>query len=304
MSFDRSAQQAARIEIATDQMARLGGVSTPLVTHSAHAAGPRTIVRCAVTDGRAGFRSRRSNSAFVATACSAAHPLLEQLIVEGDFGDATEVTLRVAAATGERMAIVDNVSRAVKVPDDVRIVAAADPTGHITETVAGRQWRISANSFFQTSHVGAEALVAEVTEMAGETTGPVVDFYAGVGLLGGAAAPDRLIASVESNPSSSADAAYNLEPDVSVDTVRVERWRGQSASLVIADPARRGLAADGVDAVRRTQATSLILASCDPASLGRDTGLLRGDGWAHVRSVVVDMFADTSRLEVVSLFSR
>lgn len=303
-SLDRPAQRLARVDIAAEQLERLGGVPSARVAHSDLPSGPRTTIRAAVTDGRAGFRSRRSSNSFVAQSCERAHDLVEDLLVNGDFGDSTEVTLRVGAQTGERMAIVNNVSRAVTLPSDVRIVAAVNPTGHVTEIVAGKQWRISAASFFQTSQRGAEALVAEVTSMITDTTGPVVDFYAGVGLLGGAAAPDRLVASVESNPSSSADAGHNLDDEVSVDNVRVERWRGPGASVVIADPARRGLGVAGADAVARTSATSLILVSCDPASLGRDAGLLTDAGWTHDRSVVVDMFADTSRLEVVSRFDR
>ena len=85
---------------------------------------------------------------------------------------------------------------------------------------------------------------------------------------------------------------------------RVERWSPTTFSTVIADPARRGLGKDGVTLVEGTSATHVVLVSCDPASLGRDAGLLAAQGWVHQRAEVIDMFPDTSRLEVVSTFTR
>jgi len=47
-----------------------------------------------------------------------------------------------------------------------------------------------------------------------------------------------------------------------------------------------------------------VLVSCDPASLGRDAGLLAGAGFRHVGSTLVDLFPNTSHVEVVSGFVR
>jgi len=304
------AQRRYKLGIVVEQLRRLGGLDEPSVRTVDHEPGTRTTVRCAVTDGRAGYRARRSEAAFVAQECRAAHPLLEELIVGCDFGDATEVTLRVAAATGERLVVTDGSIERVRVPPQVqdtgalRVVSDSDPgDAAIVEHVAGRPWRISAKSFFQTSHTGAEALVDSVARRLGGS-GSVVDLYAGVGLLGGAAVPDRLACAVESNPSSVADARHNLGDDVQVVQSRVERWKAESFDAVIADPARRGLGADGVAVVERTGADALVLVSCDPASLGRDTALLVEQGWRHDGSDVIDMFPDTSRIEVVSGFTR
>ncbi|MEJ7583979.1 MAG: hypothetical protein WKF43_07800 [Acidimicrobiales bacterium] len=44
--------------------------------------------------------------------------------------------------------------------------------------------------------------------------------------------------------------------------------------------------------------------SCDPASLGRDAALLVGAGYQYVGSVMVDLFAHTAHVEVVSRFVR
>ena len=65
------------------------------------------MARCLVTGGRAGYRQRRSSDGFAADACGATHPELEELIVDGRYGTATEVVLRFAPGTGQRCALVD-----------------------------------------------------------------------------------------------------------------------------------------------------------------------------------------------------
>jgi len=292
-------------DIVAEQLQRLGGVVTPNVFTATSQRGRRTTVRCSVTKGRAGYRGRRSDQTFVAEECGAAHPLLEQLIIEGRFGNATEVTLRVGAATGERLVLTNGDVGAVVVPEGVRVASADNPgDAAIHEEVAGRVWRISAQSFFQTSHEGAEALVAAVGRALHGSTGGIVDLYAGVGLLGGGAAPDRVMCAVESNRSSLGDARHNLGSRVRVEASRVEQWSPTEFKTVIADPARRGLAKDGVSIIDRTGASLLVLVSCDPASLGRDTALLQEQGWRHDQAEVIDMFPDTSRIEAVSTFRR
>jgi len=291
--------------IVVEQLERLGGVDASVVMSTNQVRGRRTTVRCVVVDGRAGYHRRRSDRSFAAESCEAAHPLLEELLVSGRFGNATEVTLRVGAATGEQLVLTNGDPTAVKVAAAVT-VAALDAPGDagIHEIVAGQMWRISARSFFQTSLEGAEALVGAVERALQGAAGPVVDLYAGVGLLGGAAAADRLTMAVESNASSIADARHNLQSSVAVEQARVERWSPLPFGAVIADPARRGLGQDGVAVIDATGASVLALVSCDPAALGRDTALLHERGWRYERGEVIDMFPDTSRIEVVSTFRR
>lgn len=305
MHLGGAQQQSFKEGIVVEQLQRLGNVTSPQVTSPVFDRGHRTTVRCSVVDGRAGYRSRRSDRRFRASECGAADPALEALIINGDFGDATEVTLRVGTGTGERMVITDGDPTRVAVPDDVLVVAAANAgAAAIHYEIAGRRFRVSAQSFFQTSGTGAEALVASVQRSLAGTEGDVVDLYAGVGLLGAGAAYDRVRCAVESNPSSVADAKHNLGNEVQVIGARVERWSPTPFGTVIADPARRGLAADGVAVIDGTGASHLVLVSCDPASLGRDAGLLTAAGWQHQSAEVIDMFPDTSRIEVVSRFVR
>lgn len=299
-------QRRAKVELVGEQLVRLAGLVDPVVDHHPDPPGKRTSARCVVTDGRAGFRRRRSSTGFAATSCQAAHPLLEELIVEGRYGTASEVVLRVAPTTGQRCAIVDRDPSGVRVPPDVAVGVGRHADVAITHRVADRDWRVSAGAFFQTSDRGAETLVAAVGAALAGSAGPIVDLYAGVGLLGGANAErDRLDTVVESNRIACADARHNLDEPARVVAARVERWRpDRSFGAVVADPARAGLRDEGVTVVDACGGDRLVLVSCDPASLGRDASLLAALGWRHHGSVVVDMFADTSSIEVVSRFDR
>ncbi|MHB1931017.1 MAG: class I SAM-dependent RNA methyltransferase, partial [Acidimicrobiales bacterium] len=80
--------------------------------------------------------------------------------------------------------------------------------------------------------------------------------------------------------------------------------RRAPAAAVVADPARPGLGRPGVAAVSATGAGVLVLVSCDPASLGRDAGLLAAGGWRLTSLTLVDAFPHTPHVECVSRFER
>jgi 23S rRNA (uracil1939-C5)-methyltransferase len=317
-ALGHAAQVDAKVELVTDSLVRLGKWREPVV-HAGPALDPfgfRTTLRLAVTDGRAGLRRSASNDVVQLDHCLVAHPLLDELIVEGRFADASYATLRVGAATGERLALVAPGSAGVSLPDDVRVVGAAElaagADAWIHDDVAGRRWRISAGSFFQTRTDGAAALVDVVRTMAADVlardTGVLLDAYSGVGLFAGALLDGRggwRAVTAENDASSVADARVNLaDLDVRIVESSVERMRAPRADLVVADPSRAGLGADAAGVLASTRAARIVLVSCDPAAAGRDVGLLKSRGYRPVESVVVDLFPHTHHTEVVTRFDR
>ena len=69
--------------------------------------------------------------------------------------------------------------------------------------------------------------------------------------------------------------------------------------------ARQSAIDDNLQAIEQAHAIGaplVVLVSCDAASLGRDAGLLAGHGYALEAVTLVDMFPDTSHVEVVSVF--
>lgn len=316
-----AAQPELKRAIVVDALHRLGRLTDPDVRlgPALPATEYRTTLRCVVADGVPGFRHRRSHRTVTVDDCLVAHPRLAELLGEGVFDGCREVTLRVGANTGDRLVLADPHARGVRVPGDVVLVGVDELRrgrhAHHHEEIAGRRWRISARSFFQPSAAGADAIVAEVVRAATAAGAEplhagdvVVDLYGGVGLLGGslvsaAAADDVGLVLVERGRSSVADARHNLaDLRPRVRAMAVEKWRPEPATVVIADPSRTGLGREAADRVAATGGRRVVLVSCDAASLGRDTRLLVERGYRHGGSVLVDQFAMTSHVEVVTRF--
>jgi 23S rRNA (uracil1939-C5)-methyltransferase len=272
--------------------------------------GHRTTVRGVASGARFGFRHRGTHDVVPVAPCIVSHPLVDELIVAGRFPDG-EVTLRVGARTGERIAIVSGDEGELSLPPDVRVVTErelhAGTRAWYHEEVAGRPWRISARSFFQARPDGAEALVTAVGEAldgALRPGGHLVDLYGGVGLFAGTLTPtDGHVTLVESGAAAVADARINLA-DIQARILKsdVARWRPARADAVVADPPRAGLGRAGVAAVVGARAPRLALVSCDPAALGRDAKLLAAAGYGLRTTTLIDLFPQTSHVEVVSRF--
>ena len=308
--LDDDAQADGKITLVEGALRKLGGVDVPEVRY---VAGPeptryRTTVRVGVKDGRAAYRARSSNDLVRVEDCLVAHPFMDDILAEGFFGEASDVTIRVGARTGDRLVMGEPRADGFKVPGAAVVIgrnrARKGAEAFITEEAAGVEWRISARSFFQSSPEGAEMLVAlaaewlEVHEV-GEVA--MVDLYAGVGLFSGTVGDwfDKVTA-IESSGSAVADAQHNLGQHVSIVRCAVEDWVPELADVVIADPPRAGLKAAGVDIVARTEAPHVLLVSCDAGALGRDAGLLAAAGYELDQVDVLDMFPQTSHVEVVT----
>jgi 23S rRNA (uracil1939-C5)-methyltransferase len=260
----------------------------------------RTTVRAGVVDGRAGFRRLRSHEVIRADGCMTAHPALRELLDEGRFDGASGVLLRCGARTGERFVATVPSGVAASVPDDVRFDV-------VHEFAAGRLWRISGSSFFQSRPDGVDALAEIVGQAADQLSpGAAVDLFSGVGLFAGVlASRGWSVVAVESSRSAVGDAVVNVgHLGVRTDRADVNSWSPSRAELVVADPSRTGLDEPGVRVVSATGASRLVLVSCDVLSLRRDLRLLAAAGYRLTEWNLVDLFPHTSHVEVVSVFDR
>ena len=264
----------------------------------------RTSITAGVSDGQAALRRPNSHDLVPIGGCLVAHPLLAPLLADHRYPGVSEVLFRCGARTGERLVATDPRSAELDLPEDVL-------RRFYHEEAGGRRWRISADSFFQSRPDGADALVHLVLDAAGAfepgaSRRSAVDLYSGVGLFAGVLAEAGwTVTAVEGSRSAVADARANLA-GLPVEVIKsdVTKWSPVGANLVIADPSRAGLGEAGVSVVVATGASTVVLISCDVASLGRDAGLLHRNGY-RLRSVTpVDMFPSTRRIEVVSEFER
>lgn len=297
------AQRSLKLDIVLDALRRIGKVEA-VPTKPTVVLPPwyyRTTVRAGVTNGRAGFRRARSHASVSVDDCLVVHPLLLPLLTEARYPKADEVLLRCGSRTGERLASPSPRHRAAVVPDDVR-------SDFVHELAAGRRWRISADSFFQSRADGVDELAGIVARAADELGGATtaLDLYSGVGLFAGVlAARGWSVTAVESSRTAVDDARANLRDlDTKVVAADVTKWSPIAADLVVADPSRRGLGRDGVAAVTGSGARRLVLVSCDAASLGRDVALLRSAGFEVTALTLVDLFPHTFHVEVVTVLDR
>jgi 23S rRNA (uracil1939-C5)-methyltransferase len=299
-------------EIVADALRRIGRLAHPEVSVGVALAptGYRTTVRMGVQGGRAAFRAHRSHDLVEIDECLVAHPLLADLIHDGRYGDAREVTLRCGVGTGERLVLASPTARSVDVPSDVVLVGVNEVkrgrTARFHEVVHDRRFAISATSFFQARSDGAAALVDAVRDVFvdSDERGTFVDAYCGVGLFAGLLGEDRKVVGVERNGPAVRDARDNLGADAQIVRAEVAIWNPVPARVVVADPARPGLGGKAAARLVATGATRLILVSCDPASLGRDVAVLTGLGFAHRESTLVDLFPHTPHVEVVTRFDK
>jgi len=308
--LSQEAQIDAKLSAVEDSLVKLGSLEPPEI---GYVEGPeslryRTTVRVGILDSRPAYRGPRSNHLVPIGNCPIAHPLMDDIFADGFFGEANEATIRVGARTGDRLVIGHPNANNFEMPADVLVVdkkkARKGANAHIVEEAAGVEWQISANSFFQSSPEGAEILVGLVAEwLAKQDSGEhvLVDLYAGVGLFSGTVGDwfDKVTA-VESSASAVNDASNNLGSHVAIHHMQVEKWIPELADVVIADPPRSGLRSEGVETIKQTQAPHVVLVSCDAGALGRDSALMTAAGYDLDQVDILDMFPQTSHVEVVS----
>ncbi len=302
-------QLAAKVEIVRDALRRTGKLPDATLTLGRSVAdrGYRTTIRV-VGDRHscAAFRLDRSHDTALASGCLIAHPALLPALESMRITPELEVTLRTSVATGEITARWDQAAGDVhELPETV----ATGANARLHEDVAGHRFRVSAASFFQSGPGAGELLVEAVGRAAPELqqAGTVLDAYAGVGLFAVAATSTAsTVITVETSKSAVADCRTNLAGrHARVEQGEFGMWRpdrGDQIDVAIADPARSGLGRPGVSAMVATEAPIVVLVSCDPVALARDTALLGRHGYQHEGSEVLDLFPHTHHVECVTRF--
>jgi 23S rRNA (uracil-5-)-methyltransferase RumA len=199
--------------------------------------------------------------------------------------------------------------------------------GSSAVTLAGRPWieerigtlefRAGAATFLQVSSPGATELIRLVRECAGAVEDrAILDLYGGVGSFGfsllerGAKAVVVCDADGQAIECGRRTARRLEERRISFTREAVEDFlshsgpRGRAADVIIANPPRAGLGAGVVGQIVRRDAATIVLVSCDPATLARDIRLLEEGGYSARRVVPVDLFPQTAHVESVAHLAR
>jgi 23S rRNA (uracil1939-C5)-methyltransferase len=275
-------------------------------------------------DGKLGYHKPRSEEVFAIQECHLPEPALNsvwpQLDIEALAG-IERIGLRLGAE--EEMQIILE-SRDPQPPDlsveelPVSVVHLS-PAGalvlagspDIRMNVLGRDFRVSAGSFFQSNTALAQSMVEHVLALLPvEHTMVAVEAYCGVGLFSAflAARVGRLVG-IEASPSAADDFSANLDEFDNVElyeapTEAVLPGLDIQPDVILVDPPREGIERNALDGLLRLAAPRLVYVSCDPATLGRDARRLEAGGYALEQVTLFDQFPQTFHIESISLWTK
>ena len=219
---------------------------------------------------------------------------------------------------GVKMTVLNNVTSRLNTvaTGDEEFVLSGD--GYITERLGNHDFRISANSFFQTNSSQAEGLynaILEVGDLKAEDT--VYDLYCGTGTITLYLANHcRQIIGLEVVESSINDARSNavLNGITNAEFYKVDLKDFQALlgtlenydnpGVIITDPPRAGMQPKALATMIRLRPRRIVYVSCNPASLARDGKEICAHGYTLLSVQPVDMFPHTSHIESVACFER
>jgi len=224
------------------------------------------------------------------------------LILESDALDAPELQLEA------------DISVVHLTDEDALVMAGED---YIYTLVLGREFRVSAASFFQVNTSMAETMVEYLLANLPLPTKTILDIYCGVGLFSAFLADkcNNLIG-IEVSPSACDDFSANLDQFENVELfvasaesalpAIMERTDNplQKPSIVLVDPPRAGLDKHALDGIVQIHPETIAYVSCDPSTLARDAARLIAAGYLLERITPFDLFPQTYHIESISLFKR
>ncbi len=314
----------------SEQLVRVGGwaeaEARALVRPTLPAPQPfgyRNQMQFALTsEGRPGLRGALSPAVVPIRECPIAAPAVMELLARLNIESAPEIerlTLRVGA--DDELVVFEARTGAPELETDLPVsVALLRPDGaslalagrdYLIETVKGRDFRISAGSFFQVNTPVAERLVDEVLAALDLPAGAtVLDVYCGVGLFSAFIAPlAARVIGIESFEPAVDDAAVNLEAfeNVEIYNAPAEAVLPLLAGRVdaaVLDPPRAGCALAVLESLIALAPARLVYVACDPATFARDAGRLVAGGYRLDGVQPLDMFPQTYHVESVARFSR
>ncbi|HJQ99352.1 MAG TPA: 23S rRNA (uracil(1939)-C(5))-methyltransferase RlmD [Candidatus Polarisedimenticolaceae bacterium] len=180
----------------------------------------------------------------------------------------------------------------------------------IEEMLLGRLYRVPAGTFLQVNPAAAETLAVDVLSEAGRPAA-VLELYGGVGAIGAAlAARGARVTVVDADPDAIACGRETTERDgipvrhVRADVLRFLEGTEGGPNLVVADPPRTGFGPGVAEALARLGPARIVIVSCDPATLARDTAKLSAAGYGIDRVRPFDLFPQTAHVEAVAWLTR
>lgn len=188
--------------------------------------------------------------------------------------------------------------------------------GYIYDEMNGIRFAISPRSFYQVNPVQTETLYSKAVEFAGLTGEEIVfDAYCGIGTITLFLAQHaKKVYGVEIIPEAIADANMNAKLNgfentefaVGKSEEVIPAWieQGIVPDVIVVDPPRKGCDKTLLDTMLEAAPKRIVYVSCDSSTLARDIKILVDGGYQLEVAQPVDMFPQTSHVEVVALLTR
>jgi 23S rRNA (uracil1939-C5)-methyltransferase len=321
-------QLKAKTEILRDQLQRIGKIENPPVKPMV--ALPlewnyRNNVQFHLTaEGKPGFVNVKGNSVFPIEECLLPETSIDSFWRDLQFEsnkDVERVSLR-AGQDEELMVILESESPEtpeIEIEADVSVVHLFNEQpvviagrDYFIVNVLGKDFQVSAESFFQVNTAMAEKMVEHLqTSLPVSESTTLLDVYCGVGLFSKFFAPKcKLVIGIESSESACEDFAVNLDEFNNVelyegtaeDVLPGLTGRFDSTSVMIVDPPRAGIERHALDAILEIKPQIIAYVSCDPSTLARDAARLIQGGYKLTEVTPFDLFPQTYHIESIAIF--
>ena len=327
-------QLIAKTEIIIDQLKRIGKIENPPVQQVIACPSPwnyRNHIQFSLTEeGKLGYVSPlpmgEGLGVRAITECHLPeasindfwHQLefepgtnIERVSLRADNDDDLMLVLESDSPEPPELEIEAGISIAHVYEENTVVIAGND---HTFVRVLGRDFKVSAASFFQVNTVMAEKMVNHlITQLPITPSTTLLDIYCGVGLFSAffASKCGRVIG-IESAESACEDFTVNLDEFDNVDLYEgtaeeiLPALVGRIANPpnVLVDPPRAGLDKRAVDGILNLNPQVIAYVSCDPSTLARDAARLINGGYRLKEVTPFDLFPQTYHIESISIFEK
>jgi len=323
-------QLEIKTEILRDQLTRIGKIENPPVQRMVACPNPwnyRNHIQFSLSEkGKLGFvrasdRPSPSKDILEISECYLPEPSINDFWPRLEFEPETGIE-RVSLRTGQEDDLMLMLESGSLEPPELEIEAGISVTHNYEEntvvmagndhtfiSVLGRDFKVSAPSFFQVNTVMAETMVQYLLDHLPITQASrALDIYCGVGLFSAFLAPKcRRVIGIEASPSACADFVFNLDEFENVELYEglaedvIPHLEGKP-EVVLVDPPRAGLEKNVVDGILNLKPQVIAYVSCDPSTLARDARRLIEGGYKLKQVTPFDLFPQTYHIESISMF--
>ncbi|MBL8099200.1 MAG: class I SAM-dependent RNA methyltransferase [Anaerolineales bacterium] len=320
-------QLKAKTEILSDQLRRIGKIENPPIQKmipSPNEWNYRNNIQFHLTnEGKLGFINSKGNSAFAIEECHLPNKEIDSFWKELNFesnlslervslrsGDENDLMLILESEYPEtpELEIEADVS-VIHIYENHPVVIAGQD--HIFIKILDKDFKVSANSFFQVNTKMAEKMVEHLINQIptpnSQTT--LLDIYCGVGLFSKFFADKyQKVIGVESSSSACEDFVFNLDEFENIDLYEgsaeeiLLKLEIKNQTHIIVDPPRVGIEKHALDAIINLKPQVIAYVSCDPSTLARDAARLINGGYKLKQVTPFDLFPQTYHIESISIF--